>query len=102
MKSLKSFLKQISKDVQLISNRQLDNEAKINELTKAKEEKSQKIHSHASISKDHDSFGEGSLEINDYYQAPPRRDRREQESPREVRVDLPHFHGKENVEACLD
>ena len=107
MKSLKSLLKQISKDVQLISNRQLDNEAKINELTKAKEEKSQKkkIHSHASISKDHDSFGEGSLRINYYYQAPPRRlrrDRREQESPKEVRVDLPHFHGKENVEACLD
>ena len=39
-KSLKSLLKQISKDVQLISNRQLDNEAKINELTKAKDEKS--------------------------------------------------------------
>ena len=51
------------------------------------------------------SFGEGSLRINDYYQALPRRhrrDRREQESPREVRVDLSHFHGKENVEACLD
>jgi len=61
--------------------------------------------SHASISKDHDSFGEGSLRINDYYQAPPRRhrrDRREQENPREVRVDQPHFHGKENIEACLD
>ena len=55
--------------------------------------------------KDHDSFGEGSLRINYYYQAPcrrHRRDKREQESPREVRVDQPHFHGKENIEACLD
>jgi len=42
MKSLKSLLKKFSKDLQLISNRQLDNEAKINELTKAKEEKSKK------------------------------------------------------------
>ena len=64
-----------------------------------------KLPSHASISKDHDSFGEGSLRINDYYQAPPRRHRRErkeQENPREVRIDQPHFHGKENIEACLD
>ena len=55
--------------------------------------------------KAHDSFGEGSLRINDYYQAPPRRhrrDRKEQENPRKVRVDQPHFHGKENIEACLD
>ena len=53
----------------------------------------------------HDSLGEESLRINEYYQPPPRRnrrDRREQESPREVRVDLPHFHGKENVEVYLD
>ena len=106
MKSLKSLLKQISKDVQLISNRQLDNEAKINELAKAKDEKShisKQLPSHASISKDHDSLGEGSLRMND--QAPPRRhrrDRREQENPREDRVDQPHFHGKENIDACLD
>jgi len=63
-----------------------------------------KIYSHASSSKDHDSLGEESLRINEYYQPPRRnrRDRREQESPREVRVDLPHFHGKENVEVYLD
>jgi len=42
MKSFKSLLKQIAKDVQLISNRQLENKAKINELTKAKDENSQK------------------------------------------------------------
>jgi len=57
------------------------------------------------VLKNHDSFGEESLRINEYYQPPPRRtrrNRREQESPREVRVDLPHFHGKENVEVYLD
>ena len=41
VKSLKSLLKQLAKDVQLISYRQLENESKINELTKAKDEKSQ-------------------------------------------------------------
>jgi len=39
-----------------------------------------------------------SLRINEYYQPPPRKARKERkESPREVRVDLPYFHGKENV-----
>jgi len=40
--------------------------------------------------------------LNQYYQPPPpRRPRRDHEhqEPREVRVNLPHFHGKENVEA---
>ena len=99
-------MKQLSKDVQLISYKQLENEAKTNVLTKAKDEnsqKSKKLHSHASSSKNHDSLAEESLRINEYYKPPPRRNRRrEQESPREVRVDLPHFHGKENIEACLD
>ena len=85
--SLKSLLKQLSKDVQLISYGQLENVAKINSLTKAKDENSQnskKLHSHASSFKDHDSLGEGRLRINDYYQPPPRRNRRkEQESPRD-------------------
>ena len=76
----------------------MENEAKIHELTKVKDENSQnskKSHTHASNSKDLDSLGEGSLRINDYYQPPPRRNRRrEQESPREVRVDLPHFMEK--------
>ena len=62
-----------------------------------------KSHTHASHSKDNESLGEESLRINDYYQPPPIRNRRhEQESPREVRVDLPHFHGKENLEVYLD
>jgi len=42
MKSIKSLLKQFAKDFQTLSYRQLDNEAKINELTKAKDENSQK------------------------------------------------------------
>jgi len=41
VKSMKSILKQLAKDVQLISYRQLENECKINELARAKEEKSQ-------------------------------------------------------------
>ena len=105
VKSIKTLLKEVSQVVQLISFRQLENENKINELTKALEEKSQKSKksqkSHAS--KSNESLGEGSLRINDYYQPPPRRNRqREQERPKEVRVDLPHFHGKENVEIYLD
>ena len=101
VKSLKSLLKQLSKDVQLISYRQLEDEAKINELTKVKDENSQnskKLHSHASNSKDHDSLGEGSLRINEYYQPPPTRNRKErQENLKEVKVELPHFYGKEGM-----
>ena len=41
VKSIKSLLKQLSKDVQLISYKQLENEAKTNVLTKAKDENSQ-------------------------------------------------------------
>jgi len=65
--------------------------------------KKKKSHTHASNSKDHDSLGEESLRINDYYQPPPRRSRRrEQESPKEDMVDLPHFYGKEDVKIYLD
>jgi len=59
MKSIKSLLKQLSKDFQSFSYRQLEHEAKINELTKEKDEKSKKKKcSHASSSQVHDSFGE--------------------------------------------
>jgi len=61
--------------------------------------------SHVSSSRGNDSFGEESLRINEYYQPHPRktrRERKEKESIKEVRVDLPYFHGKENVEAYLD
>ena len=106
VKSMKSLLKQLAKDVQLISYRQLENESKINELARAKEEKSQnskESNNYASLSPIQEYLGEGSLRIHDYYQPPPRRNRRrEEESPREVRVDLPHFYGKEDVEVYLD
>ena len=42
MKSIKSLLKQLAKDFQLLSYRKLENETKINELTKTKDENSQK------------------------------------------------------------
>jgi len=43
----------------------------------------------------------GSLRINDYYKPQPRRLRKESRK-REPRVDLPYFHGKNNVEIYLD
>ena len=89
MKSLKSLLKQLSKDIQSISSKQLENEAKTNELTTAKDEKSQiskKLHSHAYSSQVYDSFGEESLRINKYHQPSPRRARKErQENLKEVK-----------------
>jgi len=45
------------------------------------------------------------LESHQYYQPSPRRTRRERQEReilKEVKVDLPHFHGKENVEVYLD
>jgi len=47
-----------------------------------------------------DSYGEESLRIKVYYQPQPRRVRRE--NPKETRVDLHNFCGKENVETYLD
>jgi len=40
------------------------------------------------------------LELNEYYQPQPRRDKRE--NPKETRVEFPHFYGKENVKAYLE
>jgi len=105
VKSLKSLLKQLFKDIQSISSKQLENEAKTNELTKAKDEKSQiskTLHSHAYSSQVYDSFGEESLRINEYHQPSPMRARKErQENLKEVKVELPHFYGKEDVETYL-
>jgi len=48
-----------------------------------------------------DSYDEKGLRMHD--QPQPRRVRKERkEIPREVRVKLPHFYGKENVETYLD
>jgi len=109
LKSIKTLLKQLAKDFQSFSYRQLEHEEQIKGLKMVKERdeysnKSKKS-SHASSSKSHESFGEESLRINEYCQPPPRRTRRERqekESTKEVRVDLPYFHGKENVETYLD
>jgi len=110
IKSIKTLLKQLAKDFQSFSHTQLEHKAQIKELKIAKEkdessQKYKKIYSHASSSHNHESLGEESLRINEYYQPPlrrTRRERKEQESTKEVRVDLPYFHGKENVEAYLD
>ena len=83
----------------------MENEAKTNELTKAKDDKcqiSKILHSHAYSSQVYDSFGEESLRINEYHQSSPRRARKErQENLKEVKVELPHFYGKEDVETYL-
>jgi len=48
-------------------------------------------------------LGEQSLRINKYYQPSPRKSRKERkENPKEVRVELPHLCGKEDVETYLD
>jgi len=114
-KSIKSLLEKIAQDVQALSYRQLQHETQLKErdaqfaliqdewkMFKERDEytKSKKVLMHLALGI---SFGEQSLRINEYYQPPPRRVRNERkESPKEVRVDLPYFHGKENVEAYLD
>jgi len=116
-KSIKSLLKKIAQDVQALSYRQLQLETQLKErdaqfalvqdewkMVKERDDytKSKKS-SHASSSSVNDSFGEQNLRTNEYYQTPHRRARKErQESPKEVRVELPHFYGKENVETYLD
>jgi len=55
---------------------------------------------HASSYRLSDSYAEESLRMNEYYKPQPRRTRRE--NPKESRVDLPHFYGKENFETYLD
>ena len=47
--------------------------------------------SHASSSRVHNSFREQSFRINECYQPPPSRKERK-ESPKEVKVELPHFY----------
>jgi len=105
---LKNLLKKVVQDVQALSFRQLHHKAQFvqiqDDLKMVKDEytKSKKS-SHASSFKVDNYFGEQSFIINEYYQPPPRRARKERkENTKEVRVDLPYFHGKENVEAYLD
>jgi len=107
MTILKNLAKKVAQDVQALSFRQLHHETQFaqmqDDLKEVKDEytKSKKS-SHTSSSRGNESYGEQSLRINEYYQPFPRRVRKEKkESPREVRIDLPH-HGKENVETYLD
>ena len=59
--------------------------------------------SHPSSFRGNESYGEQNLRINEYYQPSPSKARKERkENPKEVRVELPHFYGKENVETYLD
>ncbi len=115
MTILKNLAKKVAQDVQALSFRQLHHEAQLKErdaqfalmrddLKEVKDEvTNSKKGSHSSSSRGNESYGEQSLRINEYYQPPPRRGRREKkENPREVRIDLPHFPGQENVEAYLD
>jgi len=46
------------------------------------------------------TYAENRLRMNKYYQPQPRRTRRE--NPKETRVNLSHFYGKENVETYLE
>jgi len=117
-KSTKTLLKQLVKDFQALSYRQLQLEtilkerdahfARIEEELQLVREKGEsttksKKSSKASNSRLIDSYDEKSLRMHAYYQPQPSRVRKERkESPREVRVELPHFYGKENVETYLD
>ena len=115
--SVKYLLKKIAQDVQAFSYRQLQHETLLKEMdaqfaliqdewkmVKERDENTKsKKSSHASNSRGNEYFKEQSLKINEYYQPSPRTTRKERkESPREVRVDLPYFHGKQNVEFYLD
>jgi len=91
--SIKSLLKQLAS--QSLSYRQMVKEK--DEYNKSKKS------SHASSSRVDNSFGKQSLRINEYYKPSLRKARKERkENPKEVRVELPHFHGKEDVETYLD
>ena len=72
LKSIKNLVKQLAKDFQSLSYRYLEHEEQLKELkmAKGKDENSSKSKksSHASSSKHHESFGDKSLRINEYYQ----------------------------------
>jgi len=103
LKSIKTLLKQLVKDFQSLLYRHLEQIKELKMVKEIDENTKSKKSSHASSSRGNESFKEQSLRINEYYQPFPRRARKErQENPKEVRVELPHFYGKENVETYLD
>jgi len=113
LSSTKSLLKQMARDIQSFTIRQLQHEnpffgekkekdshlAILEEKLKLVKERDEYIRnhkkSHSSSSRSSDShIEEESLRSNDYYQPTPRRTRRESQLI-ETRVDLPSFYGKE-------
>ena len=113
-------MKQIGKDIQSLTVRQLQHENQIIEEKKEKnshfailqqklklfKERDEYIRkhkkSHSSSSRSSESYPkEESLRINDYYQPTPKRTRRESQI-NETRVNLPYFYGKENVEVYIN
>ena len=42
------------------------------------------------------------MRVGDYYQPDPHVHHRKERKAKDVRVNLPHFHGKDNVETFLD
>jgi len=64
--------------------------------------RSQHLYSHTPTLVTH--YEEDSRLVDNFYQPPPplRRERREPREPRAIRIDLPHFYGKDDVEAYLD
>nr|KYP31836.1 hypothetical protein KK1_047656 [Cajanus cajan] len=75
-------------------------------LLKEKEEKLHHRHRSKHSSQAHsstlgESMHDDSLALGDHYQKPPRRVHRTPKT-RESRVDLPYFHGKDDVEGYLD
>ena len=64
--------------------------------------RSQHLYSHTPTLVTH--YEEDSRLVDNFYQPPRplRRERREPREPRAIRIDLPHFYGKDDVETYLD
>nr|KYP31626.1 hypothetical protein KK1_047958 [Cajanus cajan] len=97
----------LEKEVQIMALEQEIQKIKQREeklLKRLNKNKSPKGSSRSSTKSSNDSQSQdndGSIQMDAYYQPPPRRVIKEHKV-RESRVDLPYFHGKENVDAYLD
>ena len=65
-------------------------------------QRSQSSHKSSHRSYRSPSFQEDSQNIDDFYQPQPIKIKYKTEKVRETRVNLPHFHGKDDVETYLD
>jgi len=65
--------------------------------------RSQDLYSHTPTLVTHYEKEDNKL-VDNFYQCPPplRKERREPREPRTIRVDIPNFYGKNDVEAYLD